>query len=244
MLELLVVLTILIALGGIVVSTLPGMLRRTQVATAAANIPEIDATIRRTSMLSNGQIGNRFDSLVTGTNGLDGSIPEYIGGGENFETLSLSASQIAALAEIGISELIPAVEQTDNATFTSHDQRPVLLSNDSRVCRLRNEFAGIRLMEDWNLQPVDGASYIVLGLGEQCSLVGAGTQAAFSETPVHFSDNRLQSPENMYSRYLLIVEVRPIGSSSAIARYVGTAIPGRNGIHSVSKELEEYYTSN
>ena len=37
LLELLVVLTILIALGGIVVSTLPGMLKRTQVATAAAN---------------------------------------------------------------------------------------------------------------------------------------------------------------------------------------------------------------
>ncbi len=54
LLELLVVLTILIALGGIVVSTLPGMLKRTQVATAASNIPEIDATIRRTSLLSQG----------------------------------------------------------------------------------------------------------------------------------------------------------------------------------------------
>ncbi|MDB4380240.1 hypothetical protein N9Z70_02510, partial [Mariniblastus sp.] len=86
LLELLVVLTILIALGGIVVSTLPGMLKRTQVATAASNIPEIDATIRRTSMLSQGKIGNRFDALVAGSDSLDGNIPSYIGGAEIFET--------------------------------------------------------------------------------------------------------------------------------------------------------------
>ena len=101
LLELLVVLTILIALGGIVVSTLPGMLSRTQVATAAANVPEIDSTIRRISLLTNGQIGNRFDALVTGSNALDGSIPAYLGGAENFESVSVSTSDLEALAEIG-----------------------------------------------------------------------------------------------------------------------------------------------
>ncbi len=242
LLELLVVLTILIALGGIVVSTLPGMLRRTQVATAAANIPEIDATIRRAAVLSQGRIGNRFDSLISGTAAIDGNIPSYIGGAEVFEAVGLSTSEINALREVGITELVPAMAETENATFSSHDQLPVAIGSDTRVCTLSTEVAASILPQDWNYEPPEGAKYVVFGLGEQCSMVGAGAQASFSETPVHFSDDRDQSPEEMYSRYLLLVELRSISESDSIARYIGAAIPGRNGIHSVSRELEDYYT--
>ncbi len=244
LLELLVVLTILIALGGIVVSTLPGMLRRTQVATAAANVPEIDATIRRTAMLNQGQIGNRFDALITGSTGLDGELPSYVGGGDTFETSSLSASELVALREIGITELVPATSETENATFGSHDQLPVALTNDSKVCVINPAIAQQLLQSDWNLEPAAGASFVVVGLGEQCTLVGAGAKAAFTDPPVHFSDDRLQSPENMYSRYLLIVELLPKSESQTVARFIGSAIPGKNGIHSVSRELEEYYSDN
>ena len=236
------VLTILIALGGIVVSTLPGMLRRTQVATAAANIPEIDATIRRAAVLTQGKIGNRFDSLVSGAASLDGNIPKYVGGAEAFEAVDLSAAEVEALREVGITELVPALVETENATFSSHDQPPIQISSGTRVCALVGDVAATVLPQDWNLQPVDGAKYLVFGLGEQCSLVGAGVQAAFSETPVHFSDDRDQSPEQMYSRYLLLLELRSTEESDSVARYIGAAIPGRHGIHSVSRELENYYT--
>jgi len=243
LLELLVVLTILIALGGIVVSTLPGMLKRTQVATAASNIPEIDATVRRTSMLSQGKIGNRFDALVAGSDSLDGNIPSYIGGAEAFETTNLSVADVGALREIGITELVPAAAATINATYNSHDQTPVEIGSDSNVCSLSVDSAMTILPHDWNLEPAENAKYIVVGLGEQCSMVGAGQQAAFSESPVHFSDSREQSPDEMYSRYLLLVEIRSVDELKSVARYVGAAIPGQNGIHSVSRELEEYYTN-
>lgn len=242
LLELLVVLTILIALGGIVVSTLPGMLKRTQVATAASNIPEIDATVRRSSLLSQGKIGNRFDALVAGSDSLDGSIPSYIGGSEIFETTNLSVADVGALREIGITELVPAATETINATYNSHDQTPVEIGTDSNVCSLSDDSATTILPQDWNLEPAENAKYIVVGLGEQCTMVGAGARAAFSESPVHFSDSREQSPDDMYSRYLLLVEIRSVDELKSVARYVGAAIPGRDGIHSVSKELEDYYT--
>jgi type II secretory pathway pseudopilin PulG len=242
LLELLVVLTILIALGGIVVSTLPGMLKRTQVATAASNIPEIDATIRRTAMLSRGKIGNRFDALVAGSDSLDGNIPSYIGGAETFETTNLSVADVGALREIGITELVPAAAETINATYNSHDQTPVEIGSDSNVCSLSDDSANNILTQDWNLEPAENAKYIVIGLGEQCSMVGAGAKAAFSESPVHFSDSREQSPDEMYSRYLLLVEIKSVDELKSVARYVGAGIPGRDGIHSVSKELEDYYT--
>ncbi len=242
LLELLVVLTILIALGGIVVSTLPGMLRRTRVATAASNVPEINSTIRRNAMLAQGQIGNRFDSLITGSASLDGSVPAYVGGSETFEAINLSDAEIKALREIGVTELIPAVTETENASFNSHDQLPVVLSSDARVCVLSADVAASLMKEGWNFLPRDGARYVVFGLGKQSTLVGAGLKAAFAEAPMHFSDDREQSPKEMYSRYLLIVELTTSNDSKAVARYIGAAIPGRNGIHSVSKELEEYYT--
>jgi len=239
LLELLVVLTILIALGGIVVSTLPGMLKRAQVATAAANIPEIDATIRRNATLAQGQIGNRFDSMIAGS---DGGVPSYIGGSEFFETGSLSPSEVEALQQIGITELVPAAEGVTSATFQSHDQLPIAIGNDSRVCSLSADAAATILREGWNFEPAENAKYIVMGLGEQCTLVGGGPKAAFSESPVHFSDDRDQSPEQMYSRYLIIVELNSVADDTTVARYIGAAIPGRNGVHSVSVEMENHYT--
>lgn len=242
MLELLVVLTILIALGGIVVATLPGVLKRTQVAMASANVPEIDATIRRNATLTQGQIGNRFDSLISGSDSIDGNVPSYIGGADLFEATPLSAIEVAALSEIGVTELVPAVMETDNATFNSHDQLPVEIGSDTRVCTLNSENAATLLKDEWNLETVAGAKYIVFGLGEQCTIVGGGPKAAFSEPPIHFSDDRSQSPEAMYSRYLIIVEIKQSNEMIAVARYVGTAIPDKNGIRSVSRALEEHYS--
>ncbi len=242
LLELLVVLTILIALGGIVVSTLPGMLKRTQVATAASNIPEIDATIRRSGVLSQGQIGNRFDSLISGSASLDGSVPGFVGGNEFLEATNLSPAEVVALRQVGVTELIPANAETENATFSSHEQLPVELGSETRVCMLSADVAFEVLQEGWNFEPAEGAKYLVFGLGQQCSLVGAGEKSAFSEAPMHYSDDREQTPKEMYSRYLLLVELISKSESVAVARYIGAAIPGRDGIHSVSKELKTYYT--
>lgn len=242
LLELLVVLTILIALGGIVVSTLPGMLRRTQVATAAANVPEINSTIRRHAMLRQGQIGNRFDSLVSGTASLDGSVPTYIGGASSLETVAVTAAEIRALANIGITELVPALTTTENATYGSHDQLPLPLSDGSRICVVKSDQAAPLLRTDWNFDALPTAKYMVVGLGEQCTLVGAGPNAAFPESPIHFSDARDENPKSMYSRYLLLIEINTRSENSAVARFVGAAIPGRQGIHNVSRELENFYS--
>lgn len=243
LLELLVVLTILIALGGIVVSTLPGVLNRTQVATAAANVPEIDSTIRRTAMLQQGQIGNRFDSLVSGSASIDGSVPPYVGGSDSFETASLAAAEVNALAEIGITQLVPASLETENATYGSHIQLPVPVSDNSRVCILNPDLAITLLRSDWNFEAEPGAKYMIVGLGEQSSLIGGGPEAAFLEAPVHFSDARDEDPKSMYSRYLLVIELKVNATTEdVVARYVATAIPGRQGIHRVSKELKDYYS--
>jgi hypothetical protein len=243
LIELLVVLTILIALGGIVVASLPGLLERTRSATAAANVPEIDSAIRRRLITSNGDIGNRFDALITGGSGSAGEVARYVGGADRFEAISLSEAEIVALADVGLTELIPAIPAPADATFASHRQPPVALGDDTKVCVLSGSFASATMERIWNLTPPPKARYLVLGLGSKCSLVGGAESALFPEAPVHFSDQPGNGPDTMYSRYLIVIELQPVGQNAARARYVGVAIPGRQGLRGISEELQEAYSN-
>lgn len=241
LLELLVVLTILIALGGIVVASLPGLLERTQAATAVANVSEIDSAIRRGLMTNQGKVGNRFDSLVDGASG--GGVVEYLGGAENFEAISLSAEDISALEDIGITQLIPANEVTDNVTFDSHTGEPMDIGPETKVCSLNPEYAGIAMYRSWNIEPNANLRYVVLGLGQRCSLVGGGAGAVFKDAPTHFSDDATSNPKRMYSRYLIIIELDGSSDLQAKARYIGTAIPHQTGIIGINDQLEDHYSS-
>ncbi len=239
LLELLVVLTILIAIGGIVVSSFPGLLSRTQTATAAANVPEIDSAIRRGMIAHQGQVGNRFDSLIAGGS----SVADFVGGNESFIAGSLSDSDVAALGRLGIFDLTPALESTENATFDGHGQLPQPIGSDTKVCQLSAEYAAIALERMWNLIPRDNVRYILFGIGPKCSLVGGGQQAVFKEAPVHFSDDSLSNPKNMYARYLVVIELdNTIEQSRTKARYVGVAIPHRTGIMGINDQLADFYS--
>ncbi len=241
LIELLVVLTILIALGGIVISSLPGLLKRTQSATAAANVPEIDSAIRRKLITDRGLLGNRFDSLVSGA-GTSGSIPEYVGGADFLEGTDLSPAEVEALKSLGITELIPATESVGNATFDSHQQQPVVLGSGAVVCSVAATRQDAVMERLWNIAPGQPSRYLVFGVGSRCTLVGGSESALFPEAPVHFSEQANSSPQNMYSRYLIVVELKPASELQARARFVGVAIPGPAGLHGISEELKEIYS--
>lgn len=243
MLELLVVLTILIALGGIVVATLPGVLQRTEVATAAANVPQIDASIRQSALLRQGRIGNRFDSLIVGSASLDGEVASYVGGAQQFSTANLTGVEVRALERLGVVELVPAATAPDNATFSSHLQPPVKLSENAKVCVLGGGELAQSLARSWNIDPSEDSKFMVVGVGSQSTLVGAGAESMFPEAPVHFSDNHLANPQAMYSRYLLVFELTLKSDKLAEARYVGTGIPSPEGLRTIGQELEEHYRS-
>ena len=246
LLELLVVLTILIALSGIVVATLPGLLTKTQTATAAANVPEIHSALQRNAMLGGGAIGDRFDSLVTA----GGQIPAYVGGGESMQVINLSAADVNALQQLGITELVPAADAASetNATFRSHVAEPVPLGSESKLCGLSSSLVQTMAQTVWNIEVGDEDRFLLLGVGQQCSLVGAGPEAIFSEAPLHFSDSNLSNPDVMYSRYMIVVQLLRSTTEnddgellSAEARYLGVVIPTLQGIEGMSSQLEQYY---
>lgn len=239
LIELVVVLTILVALGGIAAATLPNMLNRTHVATVATSLPTIDAAVRQNILLNSGQMGNRFDALVT--TGLSGSPAAFVNGSGAYATHSLAANDVAALNDLGIAELIPADDTVENATFQGHQNAPVALADGLNVCTLASTETTRILGEVWNYTPAAGAQYIVLGLGEQCSLVGANADAFFAEAPLHAVDAHSERADNSYARVLLVVELADAGTADAEARYIGVGAPHPDGVQGVSTHLQEWY---
>ncbi len=243
LLELLIVITILIALSGIVVATLPGLLGKTETAAATANVSEIDAAIKRQALVGNGVIGNRFDSLIGESSGTNGGIPDYVGGSTIFQSLALTEADVEALNSIGILELIPASTGIENATFDSHKNEPMTVSNGTKVCSISPEQAATVVERIWNIPPEDQQIYLVFGLGERCSLVGAGAKAIFAEAPLHFSDDPISNPKTMYSRYLIVVELKRNGTQQSTARYIGTAIPHMDGLQGIGDQFEQFFSN-
>jgi len=240
LLELLLVLTIMIALGGIAVSTLPGLLGRTQVATAASNVPQIETAIRQSAVIHNGRIGNRFDALVTGDGALNGGLPGYVGGANIFQTAKLGSRDVAALAKLGITQLVPANASAANATFESHNSEPAGLTAEASACFINSSIAAELATELFNIDAAADSRYLVMGIGSRSTLVGSGKEGIFAESPVHFSDDHASAPQVMYSRYLIVVELSGKDSNRS-ARYLGTCIPGTKGLQSISQVLQQHY---
>lgn len=237
LIELVVVLTILVALGGIAAATLPNMLNRTHVATVATSLPTIDAAIRQNILLNSGQIGDRFDSLVTAS----GQPASFVNTSGAYSAYSLTDDDATALNNFGLSQLIPADDTVENATFQGHQGTPVSVANGTSVCALTSEAATRILDTVWNFTPAAGAQYIVLGLGERSSLVGANEDAFFAEAPLHAVDAHSERADNAYARILLVVELADAGTADAEVRYIGAGAPHPDGVQGVSTHLQEWY---
>ncbi|MEM9645590.1 MAG: type II secretion system protein [Planctomycetota bacterium] len=246
LIELVVVLTILVALGGIAAATLPNMLNRTHVATVATSLPTIDATIRQNVMLNSGQVGNRFDSLVTAS----GQPASFVNASGAYASYALAGNDASALNDLGISQLIPADDSAtaggENATFLGHRGTAANVATGTNVCTLTLGASGSApgiLNDVWNYTPQTGAQYIVLGLGEQCSLVGANEGAFFSEAPLHAVDAHSERADNAYARILVVIELTDAGTANSEARYIGVGAPHPDGVQGVATHLQEWYGS-
>ena len=237
LIELVVVLTILVALGGIAAATLPNMLNRTHVATVATSLPTIDAAIRQNILLNSGQIGDRFDSLID-----NGAPVGFVNASGAYAAYTLAGNDASALNDLGLAELIPADGSVANATFQGHQgTTPAAVETGASVCTLTSAKATEILSAVWNYDADANAQYIVLGLGERCSLVGANEDAFFAEAPLHAVDAHSERADNAYARVMVIVELADAGTTDAEARYIGVGAPHPDGVQGVATHLQEWY---
>ena len=190
LIELLVVLVILTAIGGLLVLTIKDSLTRSHVATCATTFPEVHAMMQRVQV-EFGQLGTDFDS------GIDTGDTSAGVNGQN--VAPLTADEVTALAAAGITSVVDHDETAAdyNVTFnigatprTLADTEPVITLTDAQADQIF-------------LPNGSGEKYVWFGIGRDWSLLGD----LAPEPPVHFGDTAGFLPDDVHSRFGIIVQV-------------------------------------
>ncbi len=231
LIELVVVLTILIALAGILIPMLPSMLTRGRTATVSTNVGEINKSIQTYYQLYNGY-PDQCDALSDGT-----VLVDYLAGGVldpipappqgqvagQISDGQLTAVELAAVQAAGITKVnlmvgtaaqgaaIPGWGPTFNP-YLNAQTAPTPITTATHLAFIDpvnnpNALPAVQLL---NLSPT--GKYLVLGIGPRCTLVGK----TVAEAPIIFGDNQALNPEFGYERYAALYLVSDVGNPAAV----------------------------
>ncbi|MCL4207053.1 MAG: prepilin-type N-terminal cleavage/methylation domain-containing protein [Pirellulaceae bacterium] len=233
LLELVVVMVILVALAGILVPMLPGMLGRAHAVNHSANVVEINKVWGLYANM-NGGYPDGLDSLISGT-GLFSQLP----GGSDLIAAQLDDDQADALKAAGITTVYSMDNTTDNATMEPYGATPTTVTIDEdEYAAFLNGAAARRLFGDSATAALDAAAseYVVFGVGQNCTAIG--TNFGMQSAPLHFDDHG-HSPVEHYSRFGVVFNtaVLPASFVGTVAFHEGhlsgldDAIAGWHGAH-------------
>ncbi len=237
LIELIVVLTILIALGGIAATVAPDLLGTAHVAEHATNNATVEQAVQINRFTSTGNIGDRFDSLTDGA-----ALYDRLGATGVFTAYTLTGDDADALQAVGVNTVFNGTNGGDNATFAYHpDYLPTNAVAPTAIAALdatNADFAAI--LARFNVQPDANSEYLVMGVGPGCTLVGAN--GAIAEAPVHFADDAAARPDQVYARYCVLVELQDAGGTDNAARFLGVGvIHSGEGLVRGGQAMAEFY---
>lgn len=243
LIELVVVLAILVALVGLVVSLFPGLVARASRSTTASSLRDIARTVQihYTTSLN---YGSGYDSLVntTGT-ALYASIPANSLTQLALAPLSTTDSQ--ALSNIGITNVYHVNAGANDATFlVTQTGASIVVQNGAPVATIANGPTTQTLRDalTGNYLPAGTPTYVVLGLNRGSTLVGP--KSVFQEAPVRTGSSAGENPTTSYQRYGLVFLVDDSGpNSTRSARFLGAVAFTAGGIQTAEGNLQGYYAN-
>ena len=234
LIELVIVLAILAAVGGFVIPMLPNMLSKTRVASGASNIPELNKAIELYQSLY-GAYPDKFDDITDA-----GSYFPYWGAqgtADIYQTSDLTAAEAALLVDAGIADVENLV--VDPATFTADQSttwNPYVdpATETSPAANMTvfelDPAAATRL---FGVDPTD-QRFVILGIGNKCTIVGRTVH----EAPTHFNEAPGFHAQEMYSRYCAVFS---INETNEIVRFMGCIAVTQDGPMTASGHVAEYW---
>ena len=260
LIELIVVLMILIALAGILIPMLPGMLGRAHNSTCATNIGETTRAIITYQQLYS-QYPNNWDALGDGTKIIDyfangAALPASQGGpGTNpgngeLTALTLTAAEASALTGTGITTvqaMVPTFASApagfdptfNNYSSTTPATGAVAIKTGTVLAGLdpANNANALARCITFNLSTT--GRFVVLGVGPRNSMIGKTVQSA----PVHFPDQTVINPEYAYMRFCAIFRVSDsaVGANITQATLVGVAPIMDSGLGGIDDHLQGWF---
>ncbi|WOO39499.1 prepilin-type N-terminal cleavage/methylation domain-containing protein [Rubellicoccus peritrichatus] len=240
--ELLVVLVILVAVGGLLVPTISSSLSRSHVATCATSFPEVHNMVQR-ALLESSSLGTDFDSGIYtgGTDPVNNSTTTFTAteGGANgtgaLTTDALTAGEVVSLAGLGITSVVDHAAAPNNVTFDIGGVQRVLATGDELITLTTGQADALFL------PTADGEKYVWLGIGRDWSLLGN----LAPEPPVHFGDTPGALPDQVHSRFGVVVEVfedtvTPADSPPAEFKRISYCIDG-DAFETADNHIEVYW---
>lgn len=221
LMELIVVIAILVALAGILIPLLPGLIGRAETSSRATNHQEITKAIQ-TFEGSYTRYPSDWDAL---TDGSANALPWLSGtGGGNIGLATggpltiaqLSAAQTKALTGAGITRLqlfSNTAPSGNNITFNPYADTTDRNSSTGALDLTTTPTPTPNLVTltplgqfQLNLSDnatTDNGKFVVFGFGKRASIVGSGV----NEAPTNFYDSAGLSPDTRYSRYGVVFQV-------------------------------------
>jgi prepilin-type N-terminal cleavage/methylation domain-containing protein len=197
LLELVIVLTIIVAIAGVAVAMFPRLLTRAHVASCSANIPEIFKAIQTYDAISMNGYPDRVDTMLVGS-----SLADYLPAGVAAELSvdPLQEDEANALIDAGLREVTVMVAAPEQPSFWPYDQQVqfVPVADGMQVAFLQPQVA-----QRLGLSSDGDERYVVFGLGAPCRMFGR----TMNESPVHFSDAADGNPNLKYMRFVAIYQV-------------------------------------
>ena len=272
LMELVVVMTILVALAGILVPLLPGLFTRSAIATNSTNVPEIGKAIGVYQQMYL-QFPNNWDALTDASgnvidyfaNGSACPAADWTGGTENpgngeITQLTLTANEVTALVGVGITQVqamvktVPSSIGNFDPTFNYYpDEQSGGTANPAGNAI---SVAGVTYLA--GLDPTSGSGpaykrcialnlpttgrYVCLGLGPRNSMISKTVQVP----PVHVGDQPVLNPEYGYQRFVAVFKVSDtaVGSNFTQAELVAVVSVKDDGLGQVDNVKEFYKLSN
>ena len=246
LIELVVVLTILVALGGLIVPMLPNFLAKTHFAKCSTTIPEINK-LWITSFTGDVTYPDGYDSLQSAPGTLLATLPGADANGE-VSAGTISADQADALRAIGVTRVYDhTVATPDNVTLDSVPNDPAgtggrLLTSDQNVALLNTagpsvDSLGIDVAKYTDGGTISG-SFVVFGIGNNCD--ACGPRGLMVEAPTHFGGEDDMNPVDFYQRYCAIFWVSDEGADSA-AEFVCACSIHPDGFDGAEAHIRAYY---
>jgi type II secretory pathway pseudopilin PulG len=258
LLELVVVLTILVAVTGLVVPLLPSFMHRANIASCTTNISELDKLIQTyQSMDRYGHYPDKMDNLVVEGNTpdyvLDGTTGEF--GKASFSAGTLEPTELAALNEAGINNVAillaarPAsapgewkptawpYNTAGEATTSAEIHALGGTGGDTSVAVLTP--LGAKLM---GLPTTESEKYVIFGLNKPCTLF----RNMASEPPYHFADTPSEDPATYYMPFAVVFMVSKTvdgvaGTALEKAKFMGSVAFHDFGLATADSHTKEWW---
>jgi len=245
LIELVIVIAILTVLGGLVVQTLPNLMKRTHLSKCSDTISTLNK-IWGESYALNTKYPDRYDSLLQS----DGSKFTKLTPGLTtlISPTTLTAAEVKALNSIGVRNVVDMDPAAVNVTYDSAPLNVTrrTITDGGSVAMLTPPGSGTSTIWDANplrlkrhLETTDTVKYLVFGVGSNSTGVGAGK--LMQEAPVHFAADDTINPNNVYQRYLAVFSVTTTTAGAVSARFEAMAGNDVDGPSSAEDHVRQYY---